>query len=299
MDARRTSLALVLAAAMLACDDATAPDLQLPDAAAPDRLDVAVTGEESPSAHILMTCNTMVGAYEVDPGAARSALPPEYELALQPSGRALVYLQTSKCTGTGNGEDISPFDLADAWLLIEGPFEVDPVPGAWAGTLPTLNVYVLKAQTTSEWVKEHAASVHFRKELVKALDMSDTPPRAGRVVEQTGAGWQWTEFLPCGTPPGSAWGECWMFPGAPVPVGYGLPALPLGYNLKGYIDQGRGAGARKQMSCVLDMRGQGIIRLNVDPRSRLMDLGIFGPSQTGLSFDAVAHCDLLMTPNER
>jgi hypothetical protein len=286
MQTRYISLALALAAAMMACDGMTAPE-------PPVSIDAAVVPAWK-GVHVQMTCNAMVGIYEVDAIAARKVLPVEYELALQPSGNALVYLQTSKCSGIGNGSDIAPFDLADAWLAIEGPQEIQPVPGSWA-TLPTLNVYVLKAQTTSVWIKENTASIHFQKELVKELNLNEVPPRAGNLVEQTGAGWQWSEFVPCVTPPGTPWGECWMFPGMPVPVGYGLPALPIGYNIKGYINQGRGTGAKKEMSCVLEMIGQGIIQLEVDPRSHLMELGIFIESQTGLSFDAVAHCDLLMT----
>jgi hypothetical protein len=304
MSTRKTLIALALAAAAMACDGMMGPEPQVSmeaagplDGPASIQITSSRTAEEEKYAHVQMNCKTMVGVYEIDPLAAREALPPEYDLALQPSGNALVYLQSSKCEGTGNGTDISPFDLADVWLVIDGPFEVDPVPGAWGGTLPTLYVYVLKAQTTSEWIKETTASVHFQKELVKGLHMSDIPPRAGGVVEQTGVGWEWSEFLPCLSPPGTSWGECWMFPGMPVPVGYELPALPIGYNLRGYIDQGNGTGAKKEMSCVLDMIGQGIVELNVDPRSHLMGLGIFKPSQTGLSFDAIAHCDLLMTQN--
>lgn len=303
MNRRKTSLMVVLVVAVTACDSMTEPIPRTTEAEmALNRIShspnvSAPTARGGKYAHVQMTCNAVVGAYEVDPVAAREALPPEYELALQPSGNALVYLQSSKCDGTGNGTDISPFDLADVWLAIEGPQDTEPVPGAWGGTIPSLNVYVLEAQTTSKWIKEACASIHFDKDLVKELTMSDTPPRAGRLVEQSGAGWQWSEALPCYTPPGSPWGECWMYPGMPVPVGYGLPTLSLGQRMTGYINQGKGTGARKEMSCVMDMIGQGIIQLDVDPRSRLMALGIFGPSQTGLSFDAIAHCDLLMTEN--
>ena len=55
---------------------------------------------------VQMQCNTMVGAFEVDPVAARALLPAQYDLALQPSGNALVYLQTSNCDGSGNGEPL-------------------------------------------------------------------------------------------------------------------------------------------------------------------------------------------------
>src|SRR5687767_2100128 len=55
---------------------------------------------------VQMQCNTMVGVFEVDPVAARAVLPVQYELALQPNGKALVYLQASNCDGDGNGEPL-------------------------------------------------------------------------------------------------------------------------------------------------------------------------------------------------
>jgi hypothetical protein len=248
-----------------------------------------------------MDCNTMVGVYEVDPAAAGEVLPSGYTLALHTSGdgsqKGLVYLQTSKCDGTGNGEDISPFDLADAWLIIEGPPEAIDVPGA-VFTLPTTYVYVLKAQTTSVWLKTHTSSIHFEKELVRELSLSDgTPPREGSLMEMTGRGYSWTEFVPC-VPPDNAFGECWMFPppGPTIPVGYGLPTLPVGFNIKGYIHQGSGKVATKEMACVMNLYGQGLIQLDIDPKSHMMEAGVFGLTQIGTSFDAIATCDLLMKP---
>jgi len=283
---------------MAACDDAAAPSIVDVDAVQSTRSQVA---GNSNYAHVLMTCNTMVGAYEVDPAAAAEVLPAEYTLALHTSGdgsqKGLVYLQTSKCDGTGNGEDISPFDLADAWLIIEGPYELIDVPGA-VFTLPTTYVYVLKAQTTSVWIKEHSASFYFSKELVRQMNISDgTPPRSGSLVEMSGRGYAWTEFVPC-VPPANAYGECWMYPppDPTIPVGYGLPTLPVGYNLKGFINQGNGKVATKEMTCVLDLFGQGLIQLDIDPKSHMMEAGVFGPTQVGFAFDAVAHCDLLMRP---
>lgn len=295
-------LVLLLAAAVVACDSPTVPERVAPAV----REQVARAAEapgNSNYVRVVMTCNTMVGAYEVDPAAAARVLPAEYTLALHPSSdggqKGLVYLQTSKCDGTGNGEAMPSFDLADAWLVIEGSPEVIDVPGA-AFTLPTIWVYVLKAQTTSEWVKERSASIYFQKELVRQLSIGGvTPLRAGSLVEMTGRGYAWEEFVPC-VPPGNAYGECWMFPppGPTIPVGYGLPALPVGYNIKGFINRGNGKVAMKEMACVMDLFGQGLIRLDVDPKSHLMDAGVFGPTQIGVSFDAVAHCDLLMKPRQ-
>jgi hypothetical protein len=302
--------AVSLVIAMMACDGAPVmgPQDSTPAALDAGGAGLAAARSTRPGvvgngkyAHVLMTCNTMVGAYEIDPARASEALPEAYSPALHTSAdgsqKGLVYLQTSTCGGTGNGKDISPFDLADAWLLIEGPFEVIDIPGA-AVTLPTLHVYVLKAQTTSKWVKTHGAAIYFSKELVPELSLSGPMPlRSGGLVEMSGRGYAWTEFVPC-VPPANNYGECWMFPppDPTLPVGYGLPALPVGMNVKGFIDQGNGKVATKQMGCLMEMFGQGLIQLDVDPKSHLMDAGVFGPTQVGVSFDAIAHCDLLMQP---
>ncbi len=159
-------------------------------------------------------------------------------------------------------------------------------------------MYVLKAQTTSKWVKAHAASIHFSKELVRDLTLSGpTPRRSGSLVEMNGRGYAWTELVPC-VPPGNDYGECWMLPppDPALPIGYGLPPLPVGINIKGFINQGNGKIPTKEMGCIMEMFGQGLIQLEVDPKSNLMDAGVFGTSQIGTSFDAIARCDLLMQP---
>jgi hypothetical protein len=251
---------------------------------------------------VQMECNTMVGVFEVDPAAARKILPAQYELALQPSGAALVYLQASNCDGVGNGEPVGTFDLADVWLAIEGPYEVIDIPGAFV-TIPTINVYVLKAQTTSKWVKTHCAAIHFPKELIRSLDVGGpiSPLRNGYVVEMTGRTYSWSEFLPCISTPGSGWGECWMFPNpAPkLPVGFFQPtgSFLLGTNVRGYVGHGLGNGARKEMGCLMDVAGQGLVQLQLDPKSNLAELGIFNDGHVGYFWDSTATCHLIMSPN--
>lgn len=247
-----------------------------------------------------MQCNTVVGAFEVNPVAARAALPPHYELALQPSGNALVYLQASNCDGLGNGEPVGEFDLADAWLAIQGPYDVIDVPGAYF-TIPTLHVYVLKAQTTSKWVKTHCAAIHFPKELIRDLDVGGpiSTLRSGFVVEMTGRGYSWSEFLPCMITPGSPYGECWMFPDpAPkFPIGFDEPTFMLGFNLRGYVDHSSGNGAKKEMQCLLEVKGQGLVELQLDPKSNLAKLGIFQNEHVGYFWDSISNCHLVMSPN--
>lgn len=250
---------------------------------------------------VQMQCNTMVGVFEVDPVAARAVLPVQYELALQPSGAALVYLQASNCDGEGNGEAVGAFDLADVWLAIEGPFEVIDIPGAYV-TLPNINVYVLKAQTTSKWVKTHCAAIHFPKELIRSLDVGGpiAPGRIGHVIEMTGRSYSWAEFLPCLETPGY-FGECWMFPDpAPkIPVGFEEPTGPfmLGTNVRGYVNRSPGNGAKKEMGCLMEVSGQGLVALQLDPKSNLARLGIFQDNHVGYFWDSIATCHLVMSPN--
>jgi len=251
---------------------------------------------------VQMECNTMVGVFEVDPVAARKILPAQYELALQQSGAALVYLQASDCDGAGNGEPVGAFGLADVWLAIEGPYEVIDIPGAYI-TIPNINVYVLIAQTTSKWVKTHSAAVHFPKELIRSLDVGGaiSPSRDGYVVEMTGRAYSWSEFLPCISTPVSEWGECWMFPEpAPkLPVGFFEPTGPflLGTNVRGYVDRSPGNSAKKEMGCLMEVAGQGLVALQLDPKSNLSTLGIFQDGQVGYFWDSIATCHLIMRPN--
>ena len=250
---------------------------------------------------VQMVCNTIVGVFEVDPVAARAALPMQYELALQPSGAALVYLQASECDGAGNGELLGAFELADVWLAIDGDLVIDDVPGAWF-TVPRINVYVLEAQTTSKWVKTHTAAIYFPKELIRSLDVGGplSPLREGSVVEMTGRGYLWSEFFPCMGPPGSQWGECWMFPGVEpkLPVGFMETPFMLGTNVLGFVDRSPGNGAKKEMACLMEVGGQGLVQLQLDADSNLAKLGIFQNDQVGYFWDSTANCHLIMTPDK-
>jgi hypothetical protein len=257
-------------------------------------------GTVKPVVDVQMNCNTMVGVFEVDPAAARAVLPAKYELALQSSGNALVYLQASNCDGSGNGEALGPFDLADVWLIIEGPPDYQPIEGAYL-TLPTTYVYVLKAHTTSKWVKTHCAAIHFPKELIRSLDVGGpiAPYRSGSVLEMSKVGYRWSEFFPCATRPGSEYGECWMFPGLEpkAPVSVMEPPFPIGYNIRGFVNRSPGTEAKKEMGCLMNVAGQGLVQLQLDPKSDLAKLGIFQNGQVGYFFDSMSTCHLVMSQN--
>ena len=255
-------------------------------------------GMPKPVVDVQMNCNTMVGVFEVDAAAARAVLPAKYELALQPNGKALVYLQASNCFGSGNGRPVGAFDLADAWLIIQGPPDYRPIYGADL-TLPTIYVYVLTAQTTSEWVKTECAKIHFPKTLIRSLDVGGTimPLRKGSVVEMSNSGYSWSEFLPCMFLPGTQYGECWMFPGLQIPVGFEEDPFPLGVNIVGYVNRSPGTEAMKNMGCLMQVAGQGFVRVQIDPKSDLETLGIFQDGQVGYFWDSTATCHLVMSQN--
>ena len=102
------------------------------------------------------------------------------------------------------------------------------------------------------------------EELIRALDVGGpiAPMRTGSVVEMTGRGYRWSEFFPCMTPPGSPYGECWMFPDpAPkLPVGFMTVPFPLGVNIIGYVNRAPGNGARKDMGCLMEVAGRDSFR---------------------------------------
>jgi len=58
------------------------------------------------------------------------------------------------------------------------------------------------------------------------------------VVEITEKGYTWSEFLPRMGPPGSAQGECWMFPDS-------APKSPIGHNIRGFVNRSLGTEANK------------------------------------------------------
>lgn len=90
-----------------------------------------------------------------------------------------------------------------------------------------------------------------------------------------------------------------MFPDpAPkIPVGFMESPFMLGTNVRGYIDPSPGIGARKEMACLTEVAGQGLVQLRLDPKSHLAKLGIFQDGQVGYFWDSTATCHLVMSPN--
>lgn len=247
-----------------------------------------------------MQCDTVVTFFETSLAAAQAALPEGYTVAVQPSGNAQTVLQVSNCSAVINGREVPYMGLADLWLTIDGPMIVDPVPGTYF-TLPHHYVYVFKAQTTSPTIHSECAKVFDKVDLVKSIDVGGpaAPLRSGSVVEPNGAGYSWTEIVPCMAPPGSPWGECWFLP-APnpqLPIGYLLPEFPLGSNLVGYADLGapNGASYRKGMQCVLGVAGQGLFQLSLDPNSELAKFGLLQDGQIGAYLATNSDCHLEMS----
>jgi hypothetical protein len=67
--------------------------------------------------------------------------------------------------------------------------------------------------------------------------------------------------------------------------------------VRGYVDRIPGKSARKEMQCLMEVAGQGLVALQLDPKSNLAKLGIFQDGQVGYFWDSIATCYLVMSPN--
>jgi len=56
------------------------------------------------------------------------------------------------------------------------------------------------------------------------------------------------------------------------------------------------SGAKKEMGCLMEVRGQGLVQLQLDATLNLAKLGIFQDGQIGYFWDS-ADCPLVMSPN--
>ena len=51
------------------------------------------------------------------------------------------------------------------------------------------------------------------------------------------------------------------------------------------------------MQCLMEVAGQGLVAVQLDPKSNLAKLGIFQDGQVGYFWDSIATCYLVMSPN--
>jgi hypothetical protein len=98
--------------------------------------------------------------FPVDPDLARQWVPPAWPLAIDAQGNATgvlalmnypdyALLRTPNSPPLVSGENVAPASIVHLWFVLQGPFEVIPVPGAQA-TTPTAYYYDVADLVTSQ-----------------------------------------------------------------------------------------------------------------------------------------------------
>lgn len=129
--------------------------------------------------------------FPVDPDLARQWVPPAWDLALDPRGKAtgvltLIHypdycmLSTPNSPPLEEGENIAPAAVAHFWLALQGPAETLPVPGSMA-TTPTAYYYDVADLLTSPVAYRVFRRAGRPAVLVSGIDLID------QVTTQTGA----------------------------------------------------------------------------------------------------------------
>ena len=104
--------------------------------------------------------NEIVAFFPVDLDVARHWVPRTFNLAVDAQGKATgalvfmncpdyFFLQTPNAPPLQAGENLAPVGVAHMWLVLQGPTQVLPVPGAIA-TAPTLYAYDVASLLTSQ-----------------------------------------------------------------------------------------------------------------------------------------------------
>lgn len=98
-------------------------------------------------------CNQLAAFFTVDPVIASQWVPPPFQLAIDAQGQAtgalivldcpdFYFLRTPNGPPLEEGENLAPAAEAHFWMMLQGPFQVLPVPGALV-TAPTQYFYSL------------------------------------------------------------------------------------------------------------------------------------------------------------
>ena len=131
---------------------------------------------------IAVDCAESVAWLAVDPTVARYYVPEEFDLHIEPNGSAVLLVVAQDCSNvTIDGRSIDPMQMAHMWIRIQGPFEIDPVPGADV-TKPTLHFYAHRDFTTSRQFERAISKSGLPGELVDSITLS---PFGGPVREIT------------------------------------------------------------------------------------------------------------------
>ena len=145
-------------------------------------LGVVTAARKTSTLDIAVDCAESVAWLAVDPTVARHYVPEEFDLHIEPNGAALLLVVAQDCSNVIiDGSTIDPMQMAHMWIRIQGPFVLDPVPGADV-TKPTLHFYAHRDFTTSRQFERAISKSGLPGELVDSITLS---PFGGPVREIT------------------------------------------------------------------------------------------------------------------
>jgi len=144
-----------------------------------------------------ITCRESAQMFAVDPATAAGHVPGRHNLFITsksapdatrhlPEGQAVFILIYQECSNaTFDGVNYAPAKMLHAWIRIEGPPEVLPVPGA-STTVPTYYWYMLDDQTTHEGLRAAFRNAGIESSPVHdiVLGHDQDGVRKGRVTER-------------------------------------------------------------------------------------------------------------------
>lgn len=140
-----------------------------------------------------LTCEQMTLFLPVDPATAAQFVSPGRELALDANGAAQLMISPKTCSSfTSPTTEYGPLDFFPVWILLDGPYEVLPVPGT-AVTQPTLYVQYIGTFFDSKelWRDMHriGGDIVDAKEIV--VGAAGTP---GYIYEHGDVGFSWQSW---------------------------------------------------------------------------------------------------------
>lgn len=209
-----------------------------------------------------MRCRQMSMFLPVDPNTASQYIAPDRRLALDPTGAAQLLITIKSCSHFSAGEvEYGPLEFFVVWLLLEGPYEIRPVPGAVI-TLPTYYAQYLRTFFDSKRLFQDMHKLGLEIKVAKNISLGAVG-EPGYVYERGDVGFAW------------------------YPSGMSAPVTwPMGINIVAYRDQDV-IPSIERITCTSYARQTGFVALSVHPESLLAP---FGADLVGIAPDADAHC---------
>jgi len=212
----------------------------------------------------MVGCKEMFAEFPLQPATARAAVPPGYEIRINPNGMAILLLMVQECNSCilDGVVRVSPMRMSHIWIELVGPEEIGPpLPGTTA-SLPTHYYYALPHQIDNPFPRLLLSLVGLDVQKVQRISLGGPPGgvRIGKVVERERepAQYSWEETST-------------IWPSPHILTG----------RRRFYREYGRTLKRRSEglVVCKSSFLGDGKVTLETHPSSALGQLGIRTPLQ--------------------